>query len=129
MASTRSRRSPARFANGDIVFCQVQPSQQYFAHIVLDVEQSRYHKEPKGWIGNIQQHFNGLCLREHIFGILVDVQVWREVDGDEQYYSRPLPQTVFAEVLALVKEHRWNSAAAKICEPLWGAHSFEVVDS
>ena len=38
---------------GDIVFCEVQPSEQLFAHIVLRVEwdQSRY----KYWIGNIEQ--------------------------------------------------------------------------
>ena len=39
---------------GDIVFCQVQPSQQYYAHIVLYVEQSYHHQEPKYWIGNIE---------------------------------------------------------------------------
>ncbi len=52
---------------------------------------------------------------QHIFGILVDVQEW----GDGQYHSRPLPNTVFGQVQPLVKEHRWNSAAAKLCEPLW----------
>ena len=39
---------------GDIVFCKVQPSQQYYAHIVLYVEQSYHHQEPKYWIGNIE---------------------------------------------------------------------------
>ena len=76
----------------------MQPSQQYFAHIVLDVEESWYHNEPKYWIGNIQRHFNGWCLREHINNFLVDVQVWWY--GDGQYHSRPLPKTVFAEVEA-----------------------------
>ncbi|MDA8584034.1 hypothetical protein N9L68_07355 [bacterium] len=104
---------------GDIVFCQVQRSQQYNAHIVLSVEQSIHHTEPMYGIGNIQRHFNGWCLREHIFGILVDVQVW----WDGQYYSRPEPKTVFAQVQELVKEHSWNRAAAKLCEPRWEAHS------
>jgi hypothetical protein len=104
---------------GDIVFCQVQRSQQYYDHLVLDVEQSYYHEEPKYWIGNIQRHFNGWCLREHIFGILVDVQVWSDRAG--QYHSRPLPKMVFAEVQPLVKEHRWNLAAARLCEPRWEA--------
>ena len=94
----------------------MQHSKQYYAHIILDVQNSYYHKEPKYWIGNIQRHINGWCLREHIFGILVDVQVW----WDGQYYSHPLPKPVFAQVQELVKEHRWNSAAAKLCEPLWG---------
>ena len=105
------------------VFCQVQRSQQYYAHIVLGVEQSNYHTEtePMYWIGNIRRHCNGWCLREHIFGILVDVQVWR--DWDKQYYSRPFPKTVFAKAQALIKEDRWNSATANICEPRWEAHS------
>ena len=85
---------------GDIVFCQVQRSQQYYAHIVLDVEHCYYRKEPKYWIGNIQQHINGWCHREHIFGVLVEVQVW----WDGQYHSRPLPKEIFARVQALVKE-------------------------
>jgi len=107
---------------GDIVFCQVQRSQQYYAHIVLGVEQSNYHTwpEPMHRIGNIQRHINGWCLREHIFGILVDVQVW----WAGQYYSRPFPKTVFAQVQELVKEHRWTRAAAKLFEPRWEAHSF-----
>ena len=107
---------------GDIVFCQVQHSQQYYAHIVLGSEQPNYHTwpEPMYRIGNIQRHINGWCLREHIFGILVDVQVW----WDGQYYSRPLPKTVFAQVQDLVKEHRWNRVAAKLCELRWEAHSF-----
>ena len=65
----------------------VQRSQQHFSHIVLDVEQSYYYKEPKYWIGNIRRNFNGWCLREHIFGILVEVQKWH----DNQYHSRPHP--------------------------------------
>ena len=107
---------------GDIVFCQVQFSQQYYANIVLGTEQSNYHTEPEPmyWIGNIQQDINGWCLRQHIFGILVDVQVWWK----GQYYSRPLPKTDFAQVQELVEDHRWNRAAAKLCEPRWEAHSF-----
>ena len=100
---------------GDIVFCQAQRSQQYYAHIVLEIGYSHYHQEPQYWIGNIQRHFNGWCLREHIFGILVDVQVWW--DGDGQYHSRPLPKTVFAEVQPRVEGDKWNSEAAKLCEP------------
>ena len=109
------QKEASQICVGDIVFFQVQRSQQYFAHIVLDVGQCYYNKEPKYWIGNIQGHFNGWCVREHIFGILVDVQVWWDRDG--QYHSRPLPKMVFAEVQPLVKEHRRNSAAAKLCEP------------
>ena len=34
-------------AKDEVLFCQVQRSQQYYAHIVLDVEWSYYDKEPK----------------------------------------------------------------------------------
>ena len=98
---------------GDIVFCQVQPEMLYYAHIVLAVEPCIYSNQPKYWIGDIQRHRNGWCFREHIFGVLVDVQVWWE----GQYNSRPHPKTLFAEVQPLVNENRWNSAAAKLCEP------------
>jgi len=53
------QKEASDICKGDIVFCQVQPSQQYFAHIVLDVEESWYHNEPKYWIGNIQRYCNG----------------------------------------------------------------------
>ena len=102
---------------GDIVFCQVQPSQQYYAHIVLCIEQGCNESEPRYGIGNIELRHNGWCRRKHIFGILVDVQQWW--GGDRQYHSRPLPKTVFAEVQPLVGEQRWNSKAAKICEARW----------
>ena len=48
--------------------------------------------------------------------------------GDRQYHPRPLPNTVFAQVQPLVQEYRWNSAAAKLCEPRWQA-PIEIGDS
>ena len=107
------QKEASEICKRDIVFCQVQPSQQYFAHIVLDVEQSRHHNEPKYWIGNIQGYCNGWCLREHIFGILVDVAVGQ----DCHWHSRPHPITVFEEVQKLINVHRWNPKAATLCEP------------
>ena len=84
---------------GDIVFCQVQPSQLFYAHIVHKVERKverMYVHRPKYSIGNIQGRIDGLCYREHIFGILVAVQVF----SNGQYYLRPHP-----------KVRRWNSTA------------------
>ena len=108
---------------GDIVFCEVQRSKQYYAHIILVKDYwgrwGGYRNEPKYWIGNIKGRINGWCHREHIFGVLVEVQVW----SDGQYYSRPHPKKLFAEVAALVKDDRWNSTAAKLCQPLWEAQS------
>ena len=100
---------------GDVVFCEVQRSKQYYAHIVLEKTWD-YHAEATAyWIGNIQKHKNGWCLREHIFGILVDVQVWWQ----GQYYSRPLPRKHFMEVAALVADDRCSRRAARLCEPAW----------
>ncbi|CAK0871781.1 unnamed protein product, partial [Prorocentrum cordatum] len=59
---------------GDIVFCLVQPQHQYYAHIVIKAEWDFHRREYKYWIGCIRQNINGYCFREHIFGILVDVQ-------------------------------------------------------
>ena len=98
---------------GDIVFCQVQRGQQYYAHIVLEVERDYHAQEPKYWIGNIEHKINGWCFREHIFGILVAVSVLRK----GQYYKRPLPKDVFEQVQLLVKDYRWSTCASSLCEP------------
>ena len=82
------RKEASEIGVGDIVFCQVQRSQEYYAHIVLDVQECYNPEEPKYWIGNIQKHYNGWCHRKHIFGVLVEVQVW----SHNQYHSRPHPK-------------------------------------
>ena len=94
---------------GDIVFCQVQPSLRYYAHIVRAVKGAH-----ESSIGNIKGLINGWCYREHIFGILVDVQVVSDTDG--QYYSRPHPKELFEEVSQLV-EHGRNDKARYLCMP------------
>ena len=72
-------------------------------------------KESKYWIGNIEGKINGWCLREHIYGILVQVDVLDQ--ESKQYFARPHPKKVYQEVSALVKDDRWSEAARKICEP------------
>ena len=109
------RKEASSIGVGDIVFCQVQRSQQYYAHIVLQIEHDYHAVEPKYWIGNLQGRFNGWCFREHIYGILVEVQVLWE----ERYYTRPLPKSVFEEVRALVSDSRWSLTARSLCEPSW----------
>ena len=98
---------------GDIVFCQVQPSQHYYAHFVLSIEQDYYANEEKYWIGNIQGKRNGWCYREHIYGILVEVQV--RYKG--YLYSRPHPKSIYEKVRDLENDKRWNPAAQRLCEP------------
>ena len=83
--------------------------------------QPNYYTEAKYYqIGNITGYRNGWCFREQIYGILVDVQVKR----DGQYYSRPLPKGIFAQVRELVQKRRWNKAAEKLCEPWRWARNF-----
>ena len=103
---------------GDIVFCQVQRergSQLFYAHFVLSIEHDYHAQEPKYWIGNIEQRVNGWCFREHIYGILVQVQV----DWEDQHYTRPLPKRVYEEVRKLVEDYRWSRSASSLCEPSW----------
>ena len=58
---------------------------------------------------------NGWCFREHIYGILVEVQVpW-----EDRYYSRPLPKTVYEQVQSMVRDDRWSPWARYLCEPSW----------
>ena len=99
---------------GDVVFCQVQISQQYYAHIVLEKYYDRLARQTTYVIGNIKYHKNGWCWREHIFGILVDVSVWY----NGEYWSRPLPRLNFQEVAALMQNKRGGSDRADhICQP------------
>ena len=94
---------------GDIVFCRVQTSKQYYAHIVIEI--SRRGNKEKYWIGNIKQHSNGWCYKEHIYGILVAA----EVRYGSYLYSRPQPKSIYKEVLDLVKDDRWSKAADRLC--------------
>ena len=52
-------------------------------------------------------------FREHIFGILVEVQM----EWEGRYYTRPLPKSVFKKVRNLVCDDRWSREAKKLCEP------------
>ena len=104
---------------GDVVFCKVQPTNLYYAHVVGAVNRKpgsrngwRSNIEPEYQIHNITGRYNGYCYREHIFGILVAVQV-RHSDG--QYYSRPHPKALFQSVSRLVQDDKWCKAAEKMC--------------
>ena len=63
---------PVRFEEhvleGDIVFCIVQPSGYYYAHLVKEKEYDRSRREDKFWISNLKGRVNGFCYIEHIFG-------------------------------------------------------------
>ena len=75
-----------------------------------------YHAlEPKYWIGNIEQRVNAWCFREHIYGILVEVQV----EWGGRSHSRPFPRRMYHEVLDLIQANRWCETAQSLCEPPW----------
>ena len=99
---------------GDVVFCLVQPWHQYYCHIVIATEFDHYRKTWKWFIGGMKRNCNGYCFRENILGIVVDVAV--QYRG--QYHSRPLPQTLYAQVLPLFQNEKWKEAA-NLCEPKW----------
>ena len=72
---------------GDIVFCEVQPGNRFYAHLVLTIDWEN--KSPAAsasaagarsipprrrfWIGNQSGRSNGYCYDPHIYGRLVEV--------------------------------------------------------
>ena len=91
----------------------MQPSNQYYAHIVLKIEDDVHKKQKQYWIGNILGRYNGLCHETHIYGTLEEVQVWDQ----HHYHQRPRPKDNFLAVRDFVKKDRWSDAAEKLCRP------------
>ena len=62
----------------DIVFCEVQPGDRFFAHIIKKKWWHTWDRdEPPQWaftISNIRGHENGWCYIEHIYGKCVEVK-------------------------------------------------------
>ena len=80
--------NPDTLKVGDIVFCEVQPGNRFFAHLIKTIEWENCKVDPrtaasararrteprrKFTIGNISGHINGHCFEEHIYGRLVEV--------------------------------------------------------
>ena len=60
---------------GDVVFCQVQSSNNFYAHMVLDIEPARRLSGPTRYIiGNAKGHVNGWCNMWHMYGKLVKTE-------------------------------------------------------
>ena len=57
----------------DIVFCEVQPGNRFYAHMVLEAQEGSSGKM-RYIIGNANGHQNGWCHIEHICGRLVKVE-------------------------------------------------------
>ena len=95
---------------GDVVFCQVQPCEHFYAHFVHEIHRPCPKSKLRYQIGNIQGHINGWCNREHIYGILHSVEVY----SGGQSYARPFPRTLFEQASRLVVDERWSDAAASL---------------
>ena len=64
--------SPDEVRHNDVVFCEVQPGDRFFAHLV-----SRKWLEDGEWyftISNMKGRQNGWCSMKHIYGRLVRVE-------------------------------------------------------
>ena len=70
---------PVRFEESvledNIVFCNVQPSNYFYAHRVHTKEWDYVAQKYKFWIANMKTppRINGYCYIEHIYGKLADV--------------------------------------------------------
>ena len=64
----------------DVVFCLVQPTNLYYAHLVHSIETvqddsagSANKSRLRFWISNREGHVHGWCYDEHIYGRLIEV--------------------------------------------------------
>ena len=58
----------------DIVFCEVQPHNRFYAHLVKEKWWGDWNVRWKFTISNIKGWENGHCNIEHIYGKLIDVE-------------------------------------------------------
>ncbi len=64
-------RFEGQVLEGDIVFCIVQPSGYYYAHLVHTKKWNDTDRQWQFWISNLKRRTNGYCYMEHIFGKLI----------------------------------------------------------
>ena len=56
----------------DVVFCQVQPCNRFYGHIIKQIVEHR--GRPRFHISNLRGRVNGTCEMEHIYGKLIHVE-------------------------------------------------------
>ena len=56
-------KEASKIGVGDIVFCLVQDTLEYFAHIVFDSEHDYWLERPMYIIGKVKGRVNGYCHR------------------------------------------------------------------
>ena len=65
------------FKKNDIVFCQVQPKDYFYAHKIVSI--TEHDDKLVYWIGREDEtHINGWCYAEHIYGRLFEVTYCEE---------------------------------------------------
>ena len=102
---------------GDVVFCRVRPTSQFYAHFVHYIDWDTTEQERRYYIGGLKvqgndRPYNGHCYRCDIFGILINVYV----NKNGSYHKRPLPRTLFHKVCPLVLKDKWSWEAESMCE-------------
>ena len=60
-----------RVQEQDIVFCEVQPYNRFYVHLVNKKEWDFDHSQYKFTITNIKGRENGYCFMRHIYGRLI----------------------------------------------------------
>ena len=69
--------NPDELKVNDIVFCEVQPGDRFFAHLIHKIEWVTWDNpldfRRRFTIGDIGGHVDGYCFDEHIYGRLVEV--------------------------------------------------------
>ena len=63
--------NPEELKQGDVVFCEVQPGDRFFAHLIHKIEWEAWFRVFT--IGDIDGNVNGHCFDEKIYGRLVEV--------------------------------------------------------
>ena len=63
---------PKKLRLHDIVFCQVQPDDRYYAHIIKQIVERK--GRLRFIISNLEGRENGHCEMEHIYGKLIHVE-------------------------------------------------------
>ena len=102
-ARTRSSGC-AHIKTGDVVFCQVQPRGQYYAHLVLGID-DQLQQPVKYTIGNMNGRVNGYCYENHIFCIRacsfdpIQAPIWAVTAEDRSTFVKWMFVIVLGDVV------------------------------
>ena len=101
----------SEITKGDIVFCQCQRKNIYYAHIVWGIEAAR--GRTRG--ARSRRTGSATSRRPSMAGAIAGTS--SEVPYKGRYYKRPFPKDNFDQVTSLVERDLNSSDAANLCEP------------